>query len=88
VLLGFAARTAAATNSVVVTLPSFSAFIAHLPEARFDWILFGLTTLASIVGAQLGATFMANRVKSLTLTRVFAVALVLLAAQRVFALVV
>jgi hypothetical protein len=28
----------------------------------------------------------ANRVKSLTLTRIFAVALVLLAAQRVFAL--
>ena len=87
VLLGFAARTAAATNSVVVTLPSFSAFIAHLPGARFDWTLLVMTTIASIAGAQLGARFMANKVKSLTLTRIFAVALVLLAAQRVVALV-
>ncbi|MBK9697512.1 MAG: sulfite exporter TauE/SafE family protein [Propionibacteriaceae bacterium] len=86
VLLGFAARTAAATNSVVVTLPSFSAFIAHLPEARFDWTLLIMTTITAIAGAQWGSRFMANRVKSLTLTRIFAVALVLLAVQRVFAL--
>ncbi len=86
VLLGLTARTAAATNSVVVTLPSFSAFLTHLPSARFDWILLLLTTIAAIVGAQWGALFMAKRVKSLTLTRVFAVALVLLAAQRVWSL--
>ena len=87
VLLGFAARTAAATNSVVVTLPSFSAFIAHLPDARFDWTLLVMTTIASIAGAHLGSSFMAKRVKSLTLTRIFALALVLLALQRVVALV-
>jgi uncharacterized membrane protein YfcA len=87
VLLGWAARTAAATNSVIVTLPSFSAFLSHLPEARFDWTLLVLTTITSIAGAQLGALFMAKRVKSLTLTRIFAIALVLLAAQRVLALV-
>ena len=46
VMLGFAARTAAATNSVVVTLSSFSAFLAHLPEARFDWPLLVMTTVA------------------------------------------
>ena len=40
----------------------------------------------SIAGAQWGALFMARRVKSLTLTRVFAAALVLLALQRIFAL--
>ena len=44
-------------------------------------------TLASIAGAHLGSSFMAKRVKSLTLTRIFALALVLLALQRVVALV-
>lgn len=87
VLLGFAARTAAATNSVVVILPSFSAFIAHLPDARFNWTLLVMTTITSIAGAQWGAGFMATRMKSLTLTRIFAAALVVLAVQRVFALV-
>jgi hypothetical protein len=36
VLLGYTARLAAATNSVIVTLPSFSAFFTHLSAAQFD----------------------------------------------------
>jgi len=82
VLLGYTARLAAATNSVIVTLPSFSAFLTHLPEAQFDWLMLVLTSIASVIGAQMGARFMAKRVKSLTLSRLFAVALVLLAIQR------
>lgn len=73
---------------MIVTLPSFSAFLTHLADARFDWLLLVLTSLAAVVGAQAGAAFMANRVKSVTLTRVFASALVLLALQRVWLLVV
>ncbi len=88
VLLGYTARLAAATNSVIVTLPSFSAFATHLPEARFDWLMLGLTSITAVVGAQLGARFMARRVKSLTLSRLFALALILLAAQRAFLLLV
>ncbi len=86
VLLGYTARLAAATNSVIVTLPSFSAFATHLPEARFDWLMLGLTSITAVVGAQLGARFMARRVKSLTLSRLFSLALILLAAQRAFLL--
>lgn len=41
-----------------------------------------------MIGAQLGSRFMAKRVKSLTLTRVFASALVLLAIQRSYLLLV
>ncbi len=83
VMLGYTARIAAATNSVIVTLPSFSAFIAHLGEAQFDWVMIGLTSITAMAGAYLGGTFTAKRVKSHTLTRIFAVALVLLAIQRV-----
>lgn len=86
VLLGYTARLAAATNSVIVTLPSFSAFFFHLAEARFDWTMLVLASLTSVLGAQLGARFMAKRVKSPTLTRLFASALVLLAAQRIYLL--
>ena len=87
VLLGYTARLAAATNSVIVTLPSFSAFLTHLPEAQFDWLMLVLTSMAAVVGAWLGARFMAKRVKSLTLSRLFAAALILLAIQRAYLLV-
>lgn len=83
VMLGYTARLAAATNSVIVTLPSFSAFASHLGSAQFDWLMLGLTSVTAVVGAWLGARFMAKRVKSLTLSRIFAAALVLLAIQRV-----
>lgn len=86
VLLSYPARLAAATNSVIVTLPSFSAFITHLPDAQFDWLMLILTSITAVIGAQLGARFMARRVKSLTLTRLFAVGLVLLAIQRLYIL--
>jgi hypothetical protein len=87
VLFGYTARLAAATNSVIVTLPSFSAFATHLSDARFDWLLLALTSIAAVIGAQAGANFMAKRVKSLTLSRVFATALVLLAVQRIWLLI-
>jgi len=86
VMLGYTARIAAATNSVIVTLPSFSAFITHLPTAQFDWTMLVLTSITAVIGATLGARFTARRVKSLTLSRVFAAALVLLALQRVIIL--
>jgi uncharacterized protein len=86
VMLGYTARLAAATNSVIVTLPSFSAFITHLPNAQFDWTMLILTSITAVVGAWLGARFMAKRVKSLTLSRIFAAALLLLALQRAYLL--
>ena len=88
VLLGYTARIAAATNSVIVTLPSFSAFATHLPEAQFDWLMLVFTSVTAVIGAQLGARFMAKRVKSLTLSRLFALVLVLLAVQRAYLLLV
>src|SRR5512136_2025474 len=83
VMLGYTARLAAATNSVIVTLPSFSAFASHLGSAQFDWWMLALTSITAMIGAWLGARFMTKRVKSLTLSRIFATALMLLAIQRV-----
>ena len=81
-LVGYSARLAAATNSVAVTVPSFSAFISHLPTATFDWPTVIVTSIASVIGAWLGARFTAGRVKSAALSRIFAVALLFLALQR------
>ena len=86
VMLGYTARIAAATNSVIVTLPSFSAFAGHLASAQFDWLMLALTSVTAVIGAQLGAMFTARRVKSLTLSRIFAAALFLLAVQRAYLL--
>jgi uncharacterized membrane protein YfcA len=86
-LVGYSARLAAATNSVAVTLPSFSAFVSHLGTASFDWPTVITTSIASVIGAWLGAWFTAGRVKSATLSRIFAIALVALAAQRAWILV-
>ena len=83
VMLGYTARIAAATNSVIVTLPSFSTFVAHLADAQFDWVMVGMTSVTSVIGAYYGGMFMAKRVKSRTLTRIFAAALILLAIQRI-----
>ncbi|MDQ7859756.1 MAG: sulfite exporter TauE/SafE family protein [Armatimonadota bacterium] len=86
VLLGYTARIAAATNALVVTLPSFSAFAAHWATAQLDPALLGTTAVTSIAGAQLGAAFMASRVRSRTLEVVFAVLLAVLAIQRAYIL--
>jgi hypothetical protein len=85
-LVGYSARLAAATTAVAVTLPSFSAFASHLGTARFDWGLVIATSIAAVIGAALGARFTAARVKSATLARVFAIALVALAIQRAWIL--
>jgi hypothetical protein len=86
-LVGYSARLAAATNSVAVTLPSFSAFVTHLPTATFDWPTVIVTSVAAVVGSWLGARFTAAWMKSATLARIFAVALVALALQRAWILV-
>ena len=86
VILGYTARLAAATNAVIVTAPSFSAFLTHLGTAQFDWLMLGLTSITAVAGAWLGARFMAKRVKSLTLSRIFAAALLLLGVQRMLIL--
>jgi uncharacterized membrane protein YfcA len=69
------------------TLPSFSAFVSHLGTATFDWPTVIVTSIASVIGAWLGARFTAGRVKSATLSRIFAIALIALAAQRAWILV-
>jgi uncharacterized membrane protein YfcA len=84
--VGYSARLAAATNSVAVTLPSFSAFASHLGTASFDWPTVIVTSIAAVIGAWLGARFTAGRVKSATLSRIFAIALVALAVQRAWIL--
>lgn len=88
VLLGYSARVAAATNALVVTLPSFSAFAAHLGTAQFDWGLVIVTSAAAVAGAQMGANFMAKRVGSRTLSRLFAVLLIALGLQRAYLLTI
>lgn len=86
-MVGYSARLAAATNSVAVTVPSFSAFVSHLGTARFDWPTLVITSLAAVVGSWLGARYTAGAVASAVLSRIFAIALVVLAIQRIWILI-
>jgi hypothetical protein len=86
VTLGYTARIATATNAVAVTLPSFSACAAHRTDASLAPALVASSAVTSIVGGQLGAAFMAERVKSRSLEVAFAALLVLLALQGVYLL--
>ncbi|MBC7345006.1 MAG: sulfite exporter TauE/SafE family protein [Clostridia bacterium] len=86
VLVGYPARLAAATNALIVTLPSFSAFLGHLGTARVDPVLLASTSVAGVAGAWLGAVFMAKKVRSRTLAMIFGFVLIGLAIQRVWLL--
>lgn len=60
--------------------------VSDLHYTRFDWVMVGMTSVTAVIGAYYGSMFTAKRVKSQTLTRIFALALVLLAIQRVIIL--
>jgi uncharacterized membrane protein YfcA len=70
-------ETLAAEMLLLLTLPRHGA-------VRRPTVI--VTSLAAVIGSCLGARFTAGKVKSATLSRIFAVALNLLAAQRAWIL--
>lgn len=80
-VLGFAPKNAAATSSFICTFSSLSGFLTHASLARIDWGLYIPSVFAAIIGAQLGSRFMAAKMKSKTLKRMFGVVLFLIGAE-------
>jgi uncharacterized protein len=75
VIVGMTTRIAAATNSVIVTVPSFTAFVMHLSTIGNIDVMVSMATSIEAV-AWLCARFMTKRVKSITLSYLFATTLV------------
>ena len=73
--MGYKTKEAAATSAFVVIFSSFSGFAGHLAEGHYEWPLMITTTVAVIVGSQIGAKVMNERMKAKWIKQMFAVVL-------------
>ena len=77
-MFGFAPKNAAATSSFICAFSSLTGFLTHASHAQVNWSLYLPGVIAAVIGAQLGSRFMAAKMKSETLKRLFAVVLFLI----------
>jgi uncharacterized membrane protein YfcA len=73
--MGYPTKKAAATSSFVVIFSSFSGFAGHLAEGHFDWPLMACTTVCVIIGSQIGAKVMKEKMKAKWIKWMFAMIL-------------
>lgn len=72
-------KTAAATSMFMVVFPSFSGFITHVSRGDTDWKFILTAAVASIVAGQLGSRIMVEKLRGVTVRRIFGVVLLLFA---------
>lgn len=73
--MGYPTKKAAATSAFVVIFSSFSGFAGHVAEGHFNWPLMIATAIAVIIGGQIGARTMKDKMKSKWIKQIFAVVL-------------
>lgn len=76
--MGFGMPTAVGTSLVIISITSFAAFVERLGHGTIPWNVIVPFTAAAIVGSLLGKR-LSDKVPGATLTRAFAVLLVLVA---------
>ena len=74
-IVGYKTKEAAATSSFVVIFSSFSGFAGHVAEGRFHWPLMVATAMVVIIGSQIGAKVMKEKMKARWIRQMFAVVL-------------
>ena len=79
--MGYKTKEAAATSAFVVIFSSFSGFAGHLAEGHYEWPLMIATTVAVIVGSQIGAKVMNEKMKARRIKQMFAIVLLGVAAK-------
>ena len=75
-LMGYHTKQAAATSAFVVIFSSFSGFAGHIAEGHFNWPLMIATSIIVIVGAQIGAKVMKEKMKAKWIKQMFGAVLV------------
>ncbi len=73
--IGYPTKLAAATSSFIVIFSSFSGFAGHVAEGHFKVDLMVLTLIAVIVGSQIGAKVMKEKMKARWIKQMFAIVL-------------
>ena len=86
--MGYPTKRAAATSSFVVIFSSFSGFAGHLAEGHFNWPLMISTTVCVVIGSQIGAHVMKEKMKAKWIKQIFAVVLLGVAAKLLITLYV
>ena len=82
IAMGYETKKAAATSAFVVIFSSFSGFAGHVAEAKhLDWPLMLVTSVGVVVGAQIGARVMRDKMKPRWIKRIFGVILMGVAAK-------
>ncbi len=72
VLVGYDAREAAGTSSIIVAAGCLAAFLVHLTRTTVGWELFLAGSLACLLGSQLGSRLMTERMGSRSVELLFA----------------
>ncbi len=80
-ILGFAPKSAAATSSFICAFSSLTGFLTHASQVQLNWTWYGVGVLSAVLGAQLGSHFMAAKMDSQTLKRLFGVVLFFIGIQ-------
>jgi uncharacterized membrane protein YfcA len=83
-IIGYKTKEAAATSSFVVIFSSFSGFAGHVADGRFHWPLMVVTAIVVIIGSQIGAKMMKEKMKASWIRRMFAVVLLGVAVKLVW----
>jgi hypothetical protein len=84
--MGYETKTAAATSAFVVIFSSFSGFAGHIAEGHFNWPLMAATSIAVIIGSQIGAKVMKEKMKAKWIKQMFAVVLLGVATKLIWKL--
>ncbi|WP_417808161.1 sulfite exporter TauE/SafE family protein [Thioclava sp.] len=76
IAMGYPTKQAAATSSFVVIFSSFSGFAGHVAQGNYNWWLMGICLVAVIIGSQIGAKVMNEKMKARWIKRLFGVLLI------------
>lgn len=77
--VGYPTKQAAATSAFVVLFSSFSGFLGHAAEGHFNWQILVFGAIAVIIGAQIGAKVMKEKMKARWIKQMFGILLILVA---------
>ncbi len=77
--VGYPTKQAAATSAFIVLFSSFSGFLGHAAEGHFNWQVLIFCTIAVIIGAQIGAKVMKEKMKARWIKQMFGILLIFVA---------
>jgi uncharacterized membrane protein YfcA len=84
--MGYPTKIAAATSAFVVVFSSATGFLGHVAIGHFDWQLMLATSVAVIIGSQLGSRTMVTRMKPRQLKQMFGFVLLFIGAKMIWGL--